>query len=181
MRRATTRRGLTLAVLLCGSLAAGQEEAREGSGAPNCRGLTVAAIPASSSTDRGFSARDVLDLQFRVQLPGQDTPALVEMRYFTPAGHLYQAVQVPVAPEGSLEAVRVLPDHPFPVKVARVEVRASRGKGSDGTDRERFVTMPSLPVAGTVIAQNSLYGAWRAEAWPAGAQSPCTLSFTIRP
>lgn len=180
MRQETTRRVLTLVVLLCGSLAAAQEASEE-TAAPTCRGLTVAAIPASSSTDRGFSARNVLDLQFRVQLPGQNTPAQVEMRYFTPAGHLYQVVQVPVASEGSLETERPLPDHPFPVKVARVEVRAPRGKGSDGTDRERFVTMPSLPVAGTVIAQNSLYGAWRAEAWPAGAQSPCTLSFTIRP
>ncbi len=180
MTHETTRRGLTLAWLLCGSLAAGQE-AREEAAAPVCRGLTVAAIPPSTSTDRGFSARDVLDLQFRVQLPGQNTPALVEMRYFTPAGHLYQAVQVPVAPESSLEAERALPDHPFPVKVARVEVRAARGKGSDGTDRERFVTMPALPLAGTVIAQSSLHGTWRAEAWPTGAQSPCTLSFRIRP
>ncbi len=182
MTRAAKRRGILVLVLMgSGPLAAAQDTGKAEPAAPPCRSLTVSAVPVSSSTDRGFSARDTLDLKFRVQLPGQGTPGLVEMRYFTPAGHLYQSVQVPVAAEGSLEAERSLPDHPFPVKVARVEATASKGADTDGTDRERFVEMPALPVAGTVIAQNSLYGSWRAEAWPAGAASPCTLRFTIRP
>lgn len=182
MTRAAKRRGILLLVLMgSGPLAAAQDTEKAESAAPLCRSLSVSAVPASSSTDRGFSARDTLDLKFRVQLPGQETPGLVEMRYFTPAGHLYQSTQVPVADESSLEAERSLPDHPFPVKVARVAATASKGASPDGTDRERFVDMPALPVAGTVIAQNSLYGSWRAEAWPAGATSPCTLRFTIRP
>lgn len=187
MRRAATRRGMLLLVLLCGGpLAAAQDADVQAtddapSATPACRGLALRRVPASATTDRVISARDTLDLVFRVQLSGQNTPSQVEMRYFTPAGHLYQSLQVPVAPEGSREQERALPDHPFPVKVARVAGAEVKGDGREGNDRERFVDMPALPVAGTVIAQNSLYGTWRAEAWPAGATTPCTRSFTIRP
>jgi hypothetical protein len=104
-----------------------------------------------------FSARQILDLEFLVALPstGLSAGKQIELRLFTPRGHLYQTLSMPSAdPEPS----------------------------SRRRPRYRTVTA-TLPVAGTTIVNNSLYGAWRAEAYVEGESSPCARPrvFEIQP
>ncbi len=146
---------------------------------PACLGVSVSASPPSTDrqgTNKGFSARRVLDLSFRVALPLEAQPESLALRLFTPNGHLYQQVDVPIAPEGSRESERALAGYPFPVKVARVRT----GRAPDGVP-SRAVDAPPLPVAGTTIVSSSLYGRWRAEAWLAGAPEACSAEFNILP
>jgi len=144
-----------------------------------CSGMSVEATPKKPRVSQDFSARQILDLNFRVRLASSDTPGTLEMRYYTPSNHLYQSVLVPIAAEASVEAERSLQGYPFPVKVAKVEPEPdAKARGAASL---RTVAAPAFPVAGTMIVNNSLYGTWRAEAWPEGASVPCSLSFAIKP
>lgn len=99
-----------------------------------------------------FSASKVLDLKFWVVLPSRRTTPgrRVEVKLFTPKGHLYQTLAAPV-------------DAGRPRLFQTVTMR--------------------LPVAGTTIVNNSLYGRWTAAAYLEGGASPCTKTrkFQIRP
>jgi hypothetical protein len=111
-----------------------------------------------------FSASNLLDLEFWVVLPSASAASAngIELKLFTPRGHLYQKLSAPF----------VAPVHPHAVGAA--------GPGR----RPRFLTVTlRLPVAGTTIVNNSLYGTWTAEAYLAGGTSPCTRArgFQIRP
>jgi hypothetical protein len=144
-----------------------------------CAGLSVKATPKKGTATQGFSARQILDLNFRVRLLASDTPSTLEMRYFTPGNHLDQSVLVPVATEASAEVERSLSGYPFPVKVSKVE--PDPDVTARGAAAYRSVLAPAFPVAGTMIVNNSLYGVWRAEAWLEGASAPCSVSFAIKP
>jgi len=105
-----------------------------------------------------FSASDVLDLEFQVVIPAEAHLAgqSLELKLFTPKGHLYQTLAVPAASQAS------------------------------GTPRRRarFRTVTArLPVAGTTIVNNSLYGTWKAEAYFEGEPTACAKprSFVIKP
>lgn len=106
-----------------------------------------------------FSASKVLDLEFWVVLPSRSStpgPSL-ELKLFTPKGHLYQTLTAPVPQRA--------------------------GAGGAGRPR-RFQTITMrLPVAGTTIVNNSLYGKWTAAAYLDGGASPCAKarSFQMRP
>jgi hypothetical protein len=174
-RRAT----VLSACALVWAAAAGRAAADEPSQAAPCLGVTVSATPASghSETDKGFSARRILDLNFHVELASRVTPESLALKVFTPNGHLYQQIDVPVAPAGSGEATRALPGYPFPVKVAAV--RAERSAEDAGT--RTLVDAPPFLVAGTNIVSSSLYGRWRVEAWVKDAPSACSAQFNIFP
>ena len=120
-----------------------------------------------------FSASNVLDLEFWVVLPSASAASAsgIELKLFTPRGHLYQTLSAPF--------------------VAPVAARTTGAAGLAGPagfagpgrpPRFQTVTL-RLPVAGTTIVNNSLYGTWTAEAYLAGGTSPCTraLGFQIRP
>lgn len=131
--------------------------------------IWVSSTPASKG--RTFSATEILDLNFSVFFPGpkkNPLPASLDVKVFTPNGHLYQDIVVPVAVEGSTESTRAVRGHPFRLKVRRATA-------------ERVVEVPPFPVAGTSIVSSSLYGTWRVGAWPEGADSPCETRFGIRP
>ena len=162
--------------LALGAVGAAADEASQ---APPCVGVTLSATPASGhgETDKGFSARRILDLGFHVELARGAPPDGLTLKIFTPNGHLYQQIDVPVAPAGSREATRALPGYPFPVKVAAVRaVRAA----DDGIERA-VVDAPPFLVAGTNIVSSSLYGRWRVEAWVKDAPEACSAQFNIFP
>jgi hypothetical protein len=114
--------------------------------------------PASRSRKSlNFSATEVLDLEFQVVVPADASGAL-ELKLFTPKGHLYQTLAVPA--EGSA---------PEPATPRR---------------RPRYRTLTArLPVAGTTIVNNSLYGTWKAEAFFQGERTACgkARTFVIKP
>ena len=161
--------GRAALAVLCGLVAVG---ARADEGAPACVGITLSATPAEAHapTDKGFSARRVLDVNFHVELAPGSTPDGLVLKVFTPNGHLFQSFDVPVASASNPEKERALPGYRFPVKVAQARAAASGGS---------VVDTPPLAVAGTDIVASSLYGRWRAEAWVKGASSACLAQFNI--
>lgn len=101
-----------------------------------------------------FRASEILDLRFLVLLPARRGIEDVEVKLFTPKGHLYQALRIPV------------------------------GKSPSPRPRAFFRWATELlPVAGTTIVTSSLYGRWKAEAYLDGATTPCGRArhFTLQP
>lgn len=152
-----------------------------------CVRLGVTAIPAGPgewfappTRRRGrllrFSAKDTVDLYFRVAFGVRGTEAVdeVELRFFDPNEHLYQTIVTPLSADAEPTSWRHLRGHPRSKRSARV----ARDRKTHGL---KLVSLPSFPVAGTHITRHSLYGRWRVEAWPAGATQPCQLRFAIRP
>ncbi len=105
-----------------------------------------------------FSAAEVLDLEFQVVIRADLLAARsLELKVLTPKGHLYQTLALPTPSEVSQAA---------------------------STRRSRYRTVAArLPVAGTTIVNNSLYGTWKAEAYLAGERTTCARarSFVINP
>ena len=125
-----------------------------------------------------FSATQVLDVQFAiifsVQVSKQFSNAHnVEFRVYTPQGNLYQSITIPVTndPKRAGERHRV-PGYPdlVPVQVLQ-PINHGKGQGL-------FATV-TLPVAGTPIVSNSLYGEWRAEALVEDEIAPCAQPATF--
>ena len=141
-----------------------------------CVRLTVASTPATTNRNaiKHFSARVINSLDFYVALAEGPAPETIALKLFTPNGHLYQQVDVPVASQGSQETERRLEGYQLPVKVARARLQTS-SEGSFLT-----VALPAVPVPGTSITSSSLYGMWRAEAWSAGSSASCSVSFELR-
>jgi len=119
-----------------------------------------------------FSATKVLDVQFAIifspSVAAQFANAHnVEFRVYTPQGNLYQSISVPITndPKRAGEKHRV-PGYPdlVPVQVLQ-SINHGGGRGM-------FATV-TLPVAGTPIVSNSLYGRWRAEALVEDEIAPC--------
>jgi hypothetical protein len=141
-----------------------------------CVSLAVSSTPAT--TNRAavarFSARSITSLNFDVLLASGATPEGLGLKLFTPNGHLYQQIDVPVAPEGSLETERTLPGYELPTRVAVARSQPS----SEGV--ASAVSLPPVPVPGTSITSNSLYGTWRAEAWTTGSSATCTTTFNVK-
>ena len=130
-----------------------------GTNSPGCRNLAFASIPRSQSrSTAGFSASQILDVTPSVELPrrpgGSEGPAL-EVRFYTPNGHLYLSKPVAVPP-------------------------AAPGNASSRTRSWERVALPPLPVGGTPIVTSSLYGRWRVALLPEGAPA-CSGSFVLRP
>ena len=131
-----------------------------------------------SRTATTFSATRILDLDFAVLFaPTVRTaePHVVEFRVYTPKNNLYQTMSVPFTTDVQRKGQRLsVPGYPdvVPVRVLS-KVTHKKAKGLIATTR--------LPVAGTPIVNNSLYGVWRAEVVIDGAPARCgaPLQFTI--
>ena len=112
---------------------------------------------------RHFSAVRTLDLQFRVRVRRRVAPdARLELRLYTPKGHLYQTLKAapPATDDGS--------------------------SPRDVYARLRRILRPrtaTLPVAGTAIVNHSLYGRWTVEPHLDGNATPCgrARAFRIQP
>jgi hypothetical protein len=151
-----------------------------------CTAIQIVAYPAKTEpgpkggtgvTSRGrkptFSATKVADLEFRIVIPGtRDLAELYQLRLYTPTGHLYQAVDIPVdLTGGHAPSTRSLPGYPLPVPAASPEP-------ADGA----LQVTTRVPLGGTLVSTASLYGKWRAEVWPKDAEAPCaTEVFIVQP
>lgn len=177
----TLHRSAAPAVLLSGLLLGGLLLAREARGQSKgfgCAGVKVDSLPvkAASST---FSASAIEDLEFRVIFslapPGR---RVLRLRVLMPKGALYQEISVPFAldPRASGGEEAVLEGFPRPVAVRPLQ------KTTDGRST-RWSVSATLPVAGTMVVENSLYGTWQVEAYLDGEKTPCTpgVSFDLAP
>ncbi len=124
-----------------------------------------------------YSAVKTTDLRVHVVLP--DTfkeEHVISLKFYTPAGHLYRQIDVPVTPEIGREGTqtRRLPGYPYPVTVAVPEITRVAGELAPSIE-VRF------PVGGTSIVTSSLYGMWRVNGMVDGVELRCfrPMSFGI--
>jgi hypothetical protein len=145
----------------------------------------MSVVAGSQEKNRGkydvsFSATQVIDVDFSVVFtPGAANrfggDHVVEFRVYTPSGALYQSIAVPFSSDAKNRgAQKKLDGYPraMPTQILQ-DVTTTAGKG--------LATSVRLPVAGTPIIQNSLYGKWKAEAYVDGETVSCAkpLEFTI--
>jgi hypothetical protein len=146
-----------------------------------CTGLVFGSEQkARGKFDTTFSATQIIDLDLSVTFPPGVANKftgdhVAEVRIMTPRGHLYQSMSVPFTSDASRKGAAVsvngYPDK-LPLRVLD-EVTAGNGK-----QLRVFVT---LPVAGTPIMTNSMYGTWTAQAFIDGEPLACSkpAPFTI--
>jgi len=158
---------------------------------PVCSGLVVAAPQLEVQPANGtFSARSVLDLEFRARLR-RDLKGdhLLQLKVFTPRGYLYQVMtvafsgskaQAPRAQRAGATtqapALQSVPGFPRPLPVqALVPVNV-------GGQRQYQLTTSRFPLAGTSITLGSLYGRWTVVPYLDGQSAQCGPSrpFVIR-
>jgi hypothetical protein len=127
-------------------------------GAP-VRACTAAVVtaPGFPKLTQNFSARKILDLRFQsAARRGVEGRHNLHFKVFTPRGHLYQDISVPFNVEPSAGTTR-----------------------TSGATR-RFPISARLPVAGTPIANSSLYGNWRVVPYLDDSMRPCAAATTFR-
>jgi hypothetical protein len=167
--------------LLIGTMALAVATAVEAA-PPACKKLTAQVYPPPAGKVKkdkspSFSAAKVADVELGIIAgPGAREVEVFQLRLFTPAGHLYQAIDIPVSVASKHgERARTLRGYPFPVPVTERKAAAGEGKGDEQMSAR-------LPLGGSLISTASLYGRWRAEAWPEDSDRPCaSLAFTITP
>jgi hypothetical protein len=170
-------------MLMIGALAvlaqaAAPETAAEGRRArPECVAIRITS-PQQTETKGGrgpFSATQILDIRFgtilRREFPG---PHVLGLRLVTPRGHLYQTLTVPFTASGQSRGERLVDGYPRPMR--EQETRPVSDEGSAA-----FELVATLPVGGTAITTNSLYGEWRVEPLLDGAPCGNAAPFQINP
>jgi hypothetical protein len=142
----------------------------EGSDSSLCSAVQVSSPQVQEPRLRWYSASQILDLRFRTMLnrplKGQH---VLELRVYTPKGHLYQVLTVP-APIQKLPA-------PMPPE------RTVKGRANSLNEPEAKVAVEepdprlsldaTLPVGGTSIVTSSLYGRWTVTPHLDGSLEPC--------
>jgi hypothetical protein len=139
----------------------------------SCTAIEVGSTPARAvSSPPTFSATDILDVTFTVRFAERGSiPASVSMKFFTPEGHLYQETTFPVS-QGVV---------PVDIAVARRSASVKAPVVAVPSRTSRSVTAPPLPVNGTLISQNSLYGTWKVTATLPGNPKSCMAQFVVTP
>lgn len=131
--------------------------------------------------DASFSATQVIDVDLSVLFhPGIAAKFAgdhkVEVRIYTPRGHLYQSMTIPFTSDPSRKGNHVTIDgYPQQLETQLLEeVSTSNGK--------QLRTFVRLPVAGTPILTNSIYGTWSAQAYvddePVACSKPAKFQIT---
>lgn len=129
-----------------------------------------------------FSATAILDIDLAILFSESASakfaqPRVVEFRLYTPRGKLYESQSIPFTSDAKRKGERLrVPGYPdvVPLRVlSGVTHKKTRG----------VIATIRMPVAGTPIMNNSLYGLWRAEAFLDGDTTPCSVpaEFTITP
>jgi hypothetical protein len=160
MNRTTALAGAAAVLSLFFASATGAQKASPARGV--CQSVWVTAPGYGKPAPRtrkplNFSASDVVDLEFQVVVSAA-APAALDLKVFTPKGHLYQELSLSSTNAGPVS--------------------------SNPTRRPRYRTLTAtFPVAGTTIVNSSLYGTWRVEAFFAGERAACAKprAFVIKP
>ena len=147
-----------------------------GSALADCAGIAFAsAQKGQGKFETTFSATEIMDIDFYVLFTVGAAQRLkgdhqAEVRINTPSGALYQSISIPFSSETRKAGTsRSLPGYPRPIKV---EILSSVGVGNSGN-----MAIPvHLPVAGTPIVTNSLYGTWSATVFIDNETLPCAKS-----
>ncbi len=141
-----------------------------------CPRFAISSVEEPDLFDVGkYSAVKTTDIKVHVVLP---TPFkeehVISLKFFTPAGHLYRQIDVPLTPEIGREGTqsRRLPGYPYPVTVVAPEVRRIEGELTPSIE-VRF------PVGGTSIVTSSLYGMWRVNGMVDGVELRCFRPMTF--
>lgn len=163
---------LVTALLLSSEVFSHEKAARSSGERANhgCHAVQVEAVGSTSvssnDTQRGrgrrsldFSAREILDLRFDVELHPKDQPGLVQIDLYTPSGNLYETLKAELVPDDA--------------STGRARHRSHGGP----------VLGATLPVAGSYITRRSLYGQWRVLVRLDGNESTCTrpTTFVLQP
>jgi len=152
---------------------------------PTNQCVTVAVSSPQAPKGRGaFSATQILDLQFnallRSRIPGEH---VLNLRVYTPKGHLYQQLDVPfrgqqTLPTGAADDRGTTAAEPrmrrvdgYPQPLPEQELSVTRVAGVRG-----YGVHARLPVAGTSIMTSSLYGKWKVVPHLDGSLRPCAVA-----
>lgn len=150
----------------------------QGQTTASCPVLSVTAGGAITSSEVApvFDAPKILDLSFWIGLPGGVAGEHVgHLTLITPRGGVYQIISVPFTGNFVVPGtVRSIAGYPFPVRLEGLKWYSVDSKRMRGIEVR-------VPVAGTHITDNSLYGRWRASFSIEGVKLPCTpmTTFTI--
>lgn len=139
------------------------------------------AILAKSVEENGgdwatsFHASITTDLTLGVVFPSSiQGEHEVELRLYTPSGHLYQSIRVPVAAPGvSMGTNRTVKDYPMAIRQVVLKPVKYLGKPV-------YTAEVPFPVGGTLISSNTLYGKWRIEALLDSEKEPCGKPASIQ-
>jgi hypothetical protein len=99
---------------------------------------------------------------------------VLALKLFTPRGHLYQTLTVPFTAAGQSRGDRLVDGYPRPMR--EQETRPVTEQGSTA-----FELVATLPVGGTAIMTNSLYGEWRVDPQLDGTPCGNPARFEINP
>jgi hypothetical protein len=135
--------------------------------------------------ERPIRATKILELELHAQFPRSLVgDHVMEFDLYTPNGHLYQTLTVPFTGVRRLSA-RVRPVEGYPRPLLERQMRAIREDGTDPDRREtgasRCEVTARLPVAGTWIVTNSLYGRWRVDVRLDGGAPSGSTHFVLAP
>jgi hypothetical protein len=130
-----------------------------------------------------FSASSILDVDISATfVPGttkrfESGNHVVEVRVYTPHNYLYQTISVPFTadPKRTGQTIR-LEGYPHPLPIQQMRT-VKQGNSSV------MAVSARLPVGGTMISANSLYGVWTAQVYVDGETLPCSQAakFTVTP
>jgi hypothetical protein len=163
-----------------GARAQGDEAFQRGG---ECKVVSIRAPGLKRGKKKGFSARDVIDLEFRARVrAARGSDHRLQLKLYAPQGHLYQVLTISFSlPAGQPGRGRL----DGPQSVARTGVPAATAEARVVTRSSSRVAVLSkkLPVAGTLITNNSLYGRWRVVPFLDEAPGPCgpSRTFVINP
>lgn len=150
--------------------------------AHGCVAVTVGSPQKNGGRfDTAFSATQVIDVDFSIvftpgaahQFAGDH---LVEFRIYGPRGHLYQSMTIPFSADAANGRKVAVPSYPAPLESKTLAPTQYNGA-------QHMYVAATLPVAGTSIVTNGLYGAWSAQAYVDGDPVACSQAarFTIMP
>jgi len=133
--------------------------------AAECVAIAVSSPQVKGRTREAYSATHILDLRLAVQmrrrLAGRH---VLELKVYTPRGHLYQTLTAPFA--SATPRTRWIDGRPSPL--------AEQSPQAVGNGAGRlYEVAATLPVGGTAILSNSLYGQWRVLAYLDGSPQAC--------
>jgi hypothetical protein len=149
------------------------------------RGCDAVLVDSPQSTERKgrftptFSATRILDLRLDTVIGATVQGShLLQLKLYTPKGHLYQVLSVPftvaAGDEARPAAKRWVDGYPEPLD-------EQRAKPIDHLGTARRGVSATLPVAGTSIMTNSLYGQWMVEPYLDDERCGAARTFVIGP